>query len=936
MVRIHSQAARGVLETIREAEFKTQKRVHWAELRQKHSLTTEVGKTLNAKAHPRIFNAVKQVVASHSTLAKPVEQKASLDTEKNALTALFDAEFKEDCKEKQALAKFVADVIDESSKVQGAKPGPNGLTEAQMAAKNLLGQLIYLFDANKDETLKKIAGTNLAADKKAIQDSFTAALKTLAKDVNDAVNAEIVFTLNRDLRGNADATSLRAAIVPKAIANALITQSGFLNLAISKSVQTALFQQGSYSFQTYLAQTLQQYENHPELQAMIQQLDAVQANSNSLELVLASSYDPSKVTGSRADVQRAFFGAHLTLLEQGNVGDCFAVSICKMVQEMLPQRTGQDLTSLIKTSALTVKVDGKDKKLDYAMTGNDPSLQVSFKVDLTGNITLPKGWLTLSWSAPTAPIANSQALTRATRAMGIKAEDHQKAVVDAINSIATSDPKTKVTQVEITAEELIYAIAQNEVAKELANEGAKDVAKDVVDSRVYAKTDKGYFGFCSLANNNVLRAWAETMAAYAELSKTSYVRGRILRSFQEALLPEFTSKKAPKDDVLKTVFDSVLVTLNDTLKIQYKDNTKTPDPSAKASDGHSTVDGAFVMEGIENPLQFRTFVMDSIKANFAAQTGDAKAIVEKKAAKINEYVMSNVFLQKALTSFDPANQSLEDADKDWASLSALPWRDPTGDNPFEIMDFYFGKSQKLDGFKPKNAQELWVGLLEFSKKVEARKAELRKLGQDERFEIANEIHAFNFLINDPTFQAGVTDPKAPAQFVADYMKQAEKLYQDVKITKEQREALLAHVKKYLVSQDAEIQTNFDHSTAILNVDDETSLMNIRTHLATVLNALTPEDAVTRYLSKLDKHLLATHLPKGTVDEMQKLVVPFADSNWTDDGHSIYFCFYPDPIAKQLRFGMVYDDGTNLQPMDQDEWVNNQEWDLTNTAINTTV
>ena len=56
-------------------------------------------------------------------------------------------------------------------------------------------------------------------------------------------------------------------------------------------------------------------------------------------------------------------------------------------------------------------------------------------------------------------------------------------------------------------------------------------------------------------------------------------------------------------------------------------------------------------------------------------------------------------------------------------------------------------------------------------------------------------------------------------------------------------------------------------------------------------------------------------------------VRFAFTNWNQGTKDIYFCAYFNPRTEQVGFGTILEDQTHLQPMDEDAWVNMQQWDV---------
>jgi hypothetical protein len=61
-----------------------------------------------------------------------------------------------------------------------------------------------------------------------------------------------------------------------------------------------------------------------------------------------------------------------------------------------------------------------------------------------------------------------------------------------------------------------------------------------------------------------------------------------------------------------------------------------------------------------------------------------------------------------------------------------------------------------------------------------------------------------------------------------------------------------------------------------------------------------------------------------------------DTNWFDaddpqgdptEERDIHFCFFFDPVAAEIRFGIIDEDGSKLRPVDQEQWINGQQWEF---------
>ncbi|MBX9744920.1 MAG: hypothetical protein K2X08_06905, partial [Chlamydiales bacterium] len=61
--------------------------------------------------------------------------------------------------------------------------------------------------------------------------------------------------------------------------------------------------------------------------------------------------------------------------------------------------------------------------------------------------------------------------------------------------------------------------------------------------------------------------------------------------------------------------------------------------------------------------------------------------------------------------------------------------------------------------------------------------------------------------------------------------------------------------------------------------------------------------------------------------LNQSAIRFAFTNWNQGTKDIYFCAYFNPRTELIAFGSILEDKTNLQPMDEIQWVNHQTWDV---------
>ena len=85
-------------------------------------------------------------------------------------------------------------------------------------------------------------------------------------------------------------------------------------------------------------------------------------------------------------------------------------------------------------------------------------------------------------------------------------------------------------------------------------------------------------------------------------------------------------------------------------------------------------------------------------------------------------------------------------------------------------------------------------------------------------------------------------------------------------------------------------------------------------------------------STLTSIFLESILTDADSKRIARHIARIADTNWEDDSKHIYFCCFWDPVTASVQLGTIDDDGTQLQCINQDEWVKNVPWEMFGVAL----
>lgn len=693
---------------------------------------------------------------------------------------------------------------------------------------------------------------------------------------------------------------VRGFHLPKVMAQVLITSSGFLNIGLGDYLQTVLFDKTkTLHYQETIAHAIQLLKEQTSLQNRLLQIQAPATPGYRSETIIRATLnlDPA-VPVNNVHAKIVGLAAFFSKLHQGPIGSCFATNVGMEVQIQRPDKFLDDIAALLQNDKLVRTVDGKPRDIAYVLDATNDALTTAFEVDTEGNI------------ASEVNICSSHSFVNACIQMGISEESSTSAIQQALATLAGTKSTLKTTPLKI-----IETIARQHFRQD-----------------IMTKIDLGKVGFCAIDNSLVLRAWEELIAAMAEMRKHSYVRSQILKSvagtLESVLKPTSTAEKR-----VNALFRNTFInTMNEKLDLRYDPSTSVDETSKVSSDGKSNFDAAFVLfneagKEVLTPDDFRNVILEDIeiagKSCATRVASDEKPLLQRTINKVIEYVKTNAFLQQEIQNFDPDNRKLRDPLANWEQLAGIPWRAQYGDDPMEVLDIYFNQSTPLEPlqFTPQNAQDLMMIVISIAKQLQQK---LHYLDQpiDETFAMESPQHAFEFIPEHPTMAAIVKDPRDARTFVTEYVQKQGRI--SMPLTEDLRQAIITQAANCFKTN-AEKERFYSKVEKINVYDTVNAFIEVILDIIKYLlpTALTEHKRNAEYLIR--RTVLEHAVRTKSVEALKPFIVHFADTNWNDGDHNIHFCFFPH--EGRVYFGTVYDDGTNLQMMDQDEWVNNQQWSI---------
>ncbi|HSW86257.1 MAG TPA: hypothetical protein VLG49_02020, partial [Rhabdochlamydiaceae bacterium] len=425
---------------------------------------------------------------------------------------------------------------------------------------------------------------------------------------------------------------------------------------------------------------------------------------------------------------------------------------------------------------------------------------------------------------------------------------------------------------------------------------------------IEALVAKGEYAFSSLTNNPVLRAVECVFAAMAEDRAQDSTRGNVNDCVGQSLKDQWGSL----DQDFQTAF---MNNFNASYRLVYNPNIPLPQVSA---DGSSTDGGFQLFKRSNTPIEMGTRL--ATPQDFRQLVLDAISMTENQfgsnATKLKDFVLNGTFLRDALWAYDSANQQEPDPVGNYQKLSRTPMQSCDGDNPFEVSDIDTGTTYDGDvqTYTPNNMYDLINWCLN-----------LAKIAPAEMVPMDSPQHAFNFVPNNSDLAAFVKSGISSDQWIRTILSTPGMKISTRLIDSNTRTALSNAM--YAMISNALPEKSYQQLTSSLLGRSLTVQQYAQGLVDGINNLLGSDDGqASRVALALDATLLQV-LPPQDSSMLQKTAIRFAFTNWNDETKDIYFCAYFNPRTQQVAFATIDEDKTNLQPMDEAEWINHQQWDV---------
>ncbi len=543
-------------------------------------------------------------------------------------------------------------------------------TAVILKTRELIGKVVFAAD-------RDLAGLTAGID----IDDLTTSNECARRIAQDQLHKVLLELVDKNKAANGyslqDADMVFYTEEPKEIAGLLLTSQGQLNLGMIGAIKDEFFPATT---------TLLEYQ-----QGIVFVLDRMDTSWQKLVDAVVTPASPQTASNAtiRADrgmlpgeeitklhCQQEVFGALLSQLCQGPVGDCFAVAwAIKKHDEFLTDMVADGI-ALVRDGYLTRMVDGKPDQFFYKNTIADEAMRSQITLNPDGTVS----------EFGTQPFWTCPNLIAACRQMGIADLDTHKDAL--LGQVFGSETAAKT----VSWDDLIRACALSAAS-----------ASHTEDELLVL----GRYGF-SLANNRLLRAWETSLAGMSEPRPNDYVRGNVNSAVMAVLKPVFDNQEKRITHYQKTLIEEVKTvfqkTLNDSFRLVYNGDI----PLAQVSSDGSSSSGGFELYQrdvadltkmgvrIATPDQFKAFILGVIDqtkdAEYAkATTKKDRAVVDSVIQAMHFCAVGKDFMKNVLYAYDDANKEDPDPVANYQKLARTPMTSLDGDNPWEVMAIDTGK-----------------------------------------------------------------------------------------------------------------------------------------------------------------------------------------------------------------------------------------------------
>ncbi len=674
-----------------------------------------------------------------------------------------------------------------------------------------------------------------------------------------------------------------------AIAEVLFNFDGTFNIGECQSVKSTFLSAQPEEYEINMAKVLDQLDAswEPFFDSIKAPQDPHSANALTLR-ALFSLGATQPLTDRHAKV--AVLTTMLTPYHQSPVGNCFAACSMLLDNKEFLRQTASDYASLIMNGCLIRPGNDGPDYFFYLPSLADEDLKKPFTLSIYG-----------TFGDPLHMLSDSPGLRSARDVMG---GSYKSCSDTELLSILLNGSDQSI---QVTPEQVIEAMARV-VSIKTSKLSVDDLRK------------LGHYAFSSQSYNPVLCGIEAAFASIAEERTYGSIRADINASVEQAMKPMWAKLIAhPGSPEFHTEF---INNFNRSYQLIYNFNISLEQPS---SGGISTSKGfqlyqrdlhnpACLGAQITTPQDFEQLVLDALAATQTSLSSIDAA--EAMGRLLTDYVKTSNFLANVLWAYDPSVLQELDPVSNYQKLSKTPmltWDTDTIDKTS------YEKTRTT--CIPLNAKELISWCMDLSQRANVDLAPMH-----------TSQYTFHFTPKNPDLTNFVSSKTSSA-----YWLQKTLIVPGMQVATRQIDAITQNnlsqamwplISDLLFGDDTNYQNLVEQLSAA-----PLSLQAYSQKLLAGINSLLKSNGNQSQIMASDfDAVLISCLSPADRTILEQSAVRFAMTNANEELKGAYFCAYFNPRTEQIGFGSILEDKTNLQPMDESSWVNNQQWDVDLTPL----
>lgn len=774
------------------------------------------------------------------------------------------------------------------------------LPEAALEERELIGQILYLYERNPDDTLLLIDPLEPNATKTRVTLRFAKAMSGISQELMQAKIAHQLTAFQ-----NPSITSQEH--LSKAVAHALITSAGTLNIDIAKPLKKNLFPSPSLGYQKEISRFLDllteisQHEGKAEeWETLFQNVrKPLKEDSPSGRMIRATLGLSPEAPLTDRHAKEAFLYFFMGSIRESSVGNCFSAWWTIFLEDRLWHTLAKEGIELLKYSGLVKNIEGTPQTFPFTYAIEDDNLSNEAVID-------PQGKLRTGGHLFDAP-----GIQRAAEQMGIA---HLGAFSAEILPLLSGAK---------TAKDIISKLADVSIQHKLNRKKDIETLKNI-----------GFYAFSTESNCAPLEMHKNASAYFTQTMRGNLPQKAFLHAVELSLDSQWDRGALPlKLPTIQKFKELFFATLNTQCRLSFNPAIPQGGISTTAAFEMRTLNGA----RITGPAEFQKCILDVLKmAKAAAEEQSKKNLLtpmmvdwmRESADKIASYIRSSPnFLKLTLWNYHPDNKKHLDPHLEWSKMQHTPWIDHAQDNPPSFEMAATEEVAPLITVTPRNAYQLLTGFIEFAKALENSDHYLANAEFIGKVPVFNTLHTYRGLLDDPGMLDAVQSPLSTQEWVARRLLIPGHMVALSPIPRATAATLLQEVAQRLSPSDRQIL----FSKANTLYEESMNIRDFSRQLIKAVTRVSPKYSGThiyQQISLLVTSILLKILPKDQTAPLLSSAVPTFDTNWRGvEEKELLLCFFFDPVSEEILLGAIDEDDKELTLIDKSESLVAQPWEF---------